>query len=166
MNHLKKPPMKMKNPAYLAFGCSLVLLVSGVVHSHNGATGIVKQRMDAMGDMGDRSAEVADMFKGKTAFDKQLIAAAADSFIEHGMEMPGLFPDNKMSRTGSQTEALPAIWSRWEEFTELADDLVTRSESLQALVETTDEPRTLKRAFFRTTKSCSGCHKQFRKPKD
>ena len=30
----------------------LTLTISGAVFAHSGATGVVKQRMDAMGDMG------------------------------------------------------------------------------------------------------------------
>ena len=48
--------------------CSFLL--AGIGNSHSGASGVVKERMDAMTDMGDKSKLVADMFKGKTEFDR------------------------------------------------------------------------------------------------
>jgi len=48
-------------------------LLAGIVYSHTGATGIVKERMDAMLDMGDKSKLVADMFKGKSEFDRNAV---------------------------------------------------------------------------------------------
>lgn len=144
----------------------LTLTIAGAVFAHSGATGVVKKRMDAMSDMGDRSKLVADMFKGKTEFDKAAIVDAADAFVMHGSAMTELFPDTKDSRTGSKTEALPAIWEGWDEFNEMVTEFVSKSETLQSTVSDTDDPKALKVAFFKTTKSCSGCHKRFRKPKD
>lgn len=145
---------------------ALILTIAGAVFAHSGATGVVKKRMDAMGDMGDRSKLVADMFKGKTDFDKAAIVDAADAFVMHGSTMTELFPDTKDSRAGSKTEALPVIWEEWDEFNERVADFVTQSETLQSVISETDDPKTLKVAFFKTTKTCSGCHKRFRKPKD
>ena len=59
-------------------------LLVGIVYSHSGATGIVKERMDAMADMGDKSKLVADMFKGKSEFNRNTLADAADAFALHG----------------------------------------------------------------------------------
>ncbi|MGQ7843260.1 c-type cytochrome [Granulosicoccus sp. 3-233] len=154
---------RMSRPFLL--GLSLSATIAGVAYSHQGATGVVKQRMDAMGEMGDHSSAVADMFKGKAAYDSQVIASAAKVFVQHGKTMTSLFPDTDMSRTGSQTEALPAIWTRWSDFSDLADEFVTRSEELAVLATTTNDKRVLKRNFFKTTKSCSACHKQFRETK-
>ncbi len=153
--------MKSITAALLVFS----VFVFSVSHSHSDATGIVKNRMDAMTDMGDKSKRVADMFKGKSEFDKQALTDAADAFVRHGAEMISLFPDTKESRTGSDTESLPRIWDEWDDFTKHTEEFVTRSESLQTTVARTDDVGELRKAFFQTTKSCSGCHKRFRKPK-
>lgn len=145
----------------------VVYFIVGIssVHGHTGATGIVKERMDAMKDMGDRSKIVADMYKGKSEFEQSALAEAADAFALHGSNMVEQFPDTKASRSGSKTEALPKIWEEWEDFNELVIDFIASSEQLQNTVASTDDPLQLKKAFFQTTKSCSGCHKRFRKPK-
>ena len=142
------------------------LLVAGTVYSHSGAKGIVKERMEAMKDMGDKSKIVADMYKGKIDFERTALAEAADAFVMHGDGMTELFPDTNDSRTGSKTEALPKIWDQWDDFNTLVTDFVTRSEALQSTVASTEDAGQLKKAFFQTTKSCSGCHKRFRKPKE
>lgn len=148
---------------------SVVILTSilvGVVYAHSGATGIVKERMDAMKDMGDQSKIVADMFKGKSAFDKNTLLSTTDSFIKHGGEMAELFPDTTESRQGAMTEALPKIWEEWDEFSEKVSEFEELSRTLKSTAESTDDVGELRKAFFKTTKSCSGCHKRFRKPKN
>lgn len=158
------PPCNTMNPAIWVLLLFSVLTAS-MVHSHSGATGIVKERMDAMSDMGDRTKVVADMFKGKRAFEKTALVDAADAFILHGTGMTVLFPDTEESRTGSDTEASARIWDEWDDFSSQVAEFVQSSEFLKMTVTSTDEMGALRRAFFQTTKGCSGCHKRFRKPK-
>ena len=119
-----------------------------------------------MQDMADQSKAVADMFKGKSEFDRRVIVDAADAFARHGEQMAELFPDSKESRTGSNTEALPRIWDEWDNFSTQVTQFVELNESLKDTVSTTEDIGLLKKAFFKTTKGCSGCHKRFRKPKE
>ena len=75
---------------------SLVLIMCTFIiaeaSSHDGAMGVVKERMDAMSDMSDKSKLVANMFKGKVEFDQITLADAANAFVEHGTKMTTLFP--------------------------------------------------------------------------
>lgn len=137
----------------------------GIVYGHSDAEGVVKERMDAMTDMSDNSKRVGGMFKGKTAFNKQTLANAANVYAQHGKQMVELFPNTEESRTGSNTEALPKIWEDWGEFNERAVEFVELSELLKKTVSETDDVKELEKAFFKVAKSCSGCHKRFRKPK-
>ncbi len=141
------------------------LCFSSLVLAHTGATGIVKERMEAMKDMGKKSKVVAGMLKGKTAFEKSALMEAADSFVLHGSQMKDQFPNTEHSRTGSKTEALPEIWEDKDRFNKDIDEFILLSETLQELLSTTDDQKALKAAFLQTAKSCSGCHKQFRKAK-
>ena len=151
--------------ALLATGLSgVVAIYSHTTMAHSGATGIVKERMDAMKDMGKQSKLVARMFKGEEAFDKQALVAAADSFLLHGTQMKSLFPDTHESRMGKTTEALPEIWENWERFSSDVDEFIMLSETLQQTVNATDNRDELQQAFRQTAKSCSGCHKAFRQP--
>lgn len=143
----------------------LGLILLGVAHGHGGATGIVKERMDAMQDMADKSKVVANMFKGKTEFNRDVLVDAALAFSSHGASMVELFPDTKASRTGSSTEALPTIWDEREGFESSVAEFVMLSDALMDDIDNGGDKAALKKAFFKTTKGCSGCHKQFRKPK-
>ena len=153
---------ELKHIQWLVF-LTLALSV-GAAGSHSGAVGVVKERMDAMHDMGDHSKRVADMFKGKTEFEKITLRNAADAFIFHAATMSDLFPDTDASRTGSETAALPLIWEEKEAFDNLVKEFETQSVSLRDTIDATDDRAVLKRAFFGATKNCSGCHKRFRQP--
>ena len=143
----------------------LSLLVASSVMAHTGATGIVKERMDAMTDMTDKSKIASDMFKGKLEFDIAAVTEAADAFIYHGSRMQALFPDSEESRQGESTRALPSIWEDLQEFQTLIVEFETNSQLLRTLTDETSDSSTLKKAFLLTAKNCSGCHKRFRKPK-
>lgn len=72
--------MNIKTTLFTVIG----LLIAGVVYGHSDATGIVKERMNAMQDMKDKSKIVANMFKGKVDFDRTALIEAADTFVLHG----------------------------------------------------------------------------------
>lgn len=138
--------------------------------AHGGASGVVKERMQAMETMGDHAEAVGDMLKGKRPLEPEAIRTAAAAFVEHGQRIPELFPDNEASREGAKTEALPAIWEEWERFSELASRFVELSGGLATTADALEPGATLadpaaravKAAFFRTAKNCSGCHERFR----
>lgn len=141
------------------------LSISIVASAHSGATGVIKERMDGMNAMATHAKNIADMFKGKAAFNLLEVRAAARSFIDHGQPMVGLFPDTEFSRTGKYTQALPAIWNDAQGFDKSVQQFVLQSEKLLALTETTSDQVVLKKQFFVAAKGCSDCHKRFRKPK-
>ncbi|WP_420600604.1 c-type cytochrome [Neptuniibacter sp.] len=111
---------------------------TAVVMAHGGATGIVKERMDAMGDMKDSMKEVSDMFKGKAPYDANKVRAAADVIKGHsGNALTKLFPEGSLQHP---TEAKAIIWDEWDRFSKLADHLGTLSEGLANAAENKDTP--------------------------
>ena len=54
--------------------------------AHSGATGIVKERMDAMLAMGKAVKTVAPMMRGETAYDAGTVSDAARLFQQHAGE--------------------------------------------------------------------------------
>lgn len=151
-----------------------VMLMASQVMSHSGAMGIVKQRMDAMKTMGDHAKSVGDMLKGKSTFELTAVEEAARAFITHGEQIPDLFPDTTESRTGSETEALPAIWEDWDDFTALSRQLTENGKVMASItdelstgtISTDEQSRAVRAAFFKASKSCSGCHERFRLEQD
>ena len=144
------------------------------VRAHDGATGIVKERMDSMKTMGDHSKLVGDMLKGKQKFELSAVQSAAAAFVSHGQQITTLFPDTEASRHGGRTEALPAIWKDWEAFSTLAERFTNDSQLLVEIAASLDENilpgdrsiRRIRTAFFRSAESCRQCHKKFRLDRD
>ena len=111
---------------------------SAVVMAHGGATGIVKERMDAMGDMKDSMKEVSDMFKGKVPYDANKVRTAAEVIKGHsGNALTKLFPEGSLQHP---TEAKAVIWKEWNRFTKLANHLETLSEGLANAAENKSTP--------------------------
>jgi len=132
--------------------------------AHGGATGIVKERMDGMMAMGKALTSVGDMFKGKSEFNPEKIAAAADIVKLHAVNIDKLFPDTKASRTGKGTEALPTVWNDRDGFLAIAVELEKRADELNAIAATGDK-RKIRIGFAKVSKSCASCHTDYRKPK-
>lgn len=97
--------------------------------AHSGATGVMKERMDAMGEMGDEMKRLAPMMRGQTEYDPDVVRNAADTMIGHaGAQMTELFPEGS---NGEPSEALDTIWEDWEEFAALAEALRTSAEGMK-----------------------------------
>ena len=155
--------------ASAVLGAALLGAAAGAF-SHGGATGIVKERMDAMGELGDHAKAVGDMLKGQAPLAPAAVRDAADAFVRHGRRIPALFPDTEHSRRGAATEALPAIWDDADGFAALAERFVADSEAFGAAAAGLGDGATLADAdaravratFFRAAKGCSGCHERYR----
>ena len=166
--------MPRKNHIQTAALLLSAFALGGQALAHSGAMGIVKERMDSMATLGDHAKAVGDMLKGKTAFEVSVVEEAAEVFVSHGERMPLLFPDTVASREGAKTEALPAIWDNWEDFTALASKFTQDSQTLVAVINglsteaqsTGEQSRAVRAAFFRASKNCSGCHERFRLDQD
>lgn len=133
--------------------------------AHGGATGIVKERMDAMSKVGDASEIIGDMVKRKRPLEPAQVRSLALQMRQHATRIPELFPDTQESREGRGTEALPAIWARWSEFEALTIKLERDSGALAEAAQRED-PRAIRKQFVAVAKTCRGCHTEFRRPKD
>lgn len=143
-----------------------VLLAAGVgsvAFAHQGASGIVKQRMEAMSAMKDAMAVVGRMLKGETTFDVDEAGRAADAIAGHAGDMTALFPDTPESRH-KVSEATSLVWEEPDRFEELADDLVVAANELSQVAEEGDMDA-LTGQFRAVGKACSACHEDFRQKK-
>jgi cytochrome c556 len=77
--------------------------------AHVGASGIVKERMDAMEETGDDMKAINPMVKGRRTMDLSELAAFSTTIHEHALKVTSLFSDSRASRTGHETGALPEI---------------------------------------------------------
>ena len=119
----------MKKMKIAALAASVVVAASAVAFAHGGATGIYKERMDAMMAMGKVVKSLATMMRGEIAYDATAVRQAAATFKSHsGQTMTALFPEGT---TEMPSEARLEIWQEWETFNALADQLHTYAEGLE-----------------------------------
>lgn len=106
-----------------------VTVAGAAALAHSGATGVVKERMDGMAALGNVVKELTPMMRGQTPFDADQVRDGADLMIIHaGEQMTSLFPEGS---DGMPSQALPAVWEDWEEFTALAEQLELRAEGFK-----------------------------------
>ena len=101
--------------------------------AHGGATGIVKERMDAMLAMGKAVKTVTPMMSGAAEYDADKLRAAARTFQKHsGQAMTDQFPEGS---GGMPSMAKAAVWEDWDSFSELAEQLGTYARGLEMAAE-------------------------------
>lgn len=129
--------------------------------AHEGATGVVKERMDLMDSQKDAMKLIGEMAKGKTPFDAAKAAKAANEIGSTAKKIPELFPEGS---GGGKSEALPAVWEKWDRFSANADDLASAADALAtALGNSANED--WKPAFQKVSDACKSCHEDFRAKK-
>ena len=133
-------------------------LGAGAALAHEGATGVVKERMDLMKGQGKNMKLIGDMAKGKKRFDAAKAAAAARDLGSTTHKIPDLFPKGS---SGHPSEALDAIWEDWERFTEDAKNAEEAANGLAATLEA-NPPGEWKAAFKSMIDACKSCHESFR----
>lgn len=115
--------------AKTAVGIAIVVAAAATANAHSGATGIVKERMVAMGDMGKVMKSLAPMMRGELEYDADKVREGAAVIQKHAGQdgLVRLFPEG----TGDMPSvASPAVWSSPEEFAELAETLAVYAEGL------------------------------------
>ena len=154
----------MSNPAnkIIVMIMFLGLLSSPNVSAHSGATGVVKQRMDAMSNMADAMKAMALVVKGKQEFDPVLFIQNGEVIVGHSDTLLGLFPEG--SNEGS-SESLPAIWQQWDDFVSISDHTKTDAKELVKMAKNGSELRPLTKQFVKLAGNCKACHKDYRKKK-
>ena len=104
------------------------LLVSGsAVLGHDGATGVIKERMDDMKTIGGALKRIGDRVRSKR--DLAAIALDADTIEAAATRMPSLFP---VGSRDAHTEATAAVWKRWPDFVASSQALAEASGRLAA----------------------------------
>jgi len=106
-------------------GLSMTLagfLIAGAdrVLAHKGATGIVKERMDAMKSLKEDMKAISDMLRGRTAYKGDEVQWRADRIKAHSRDFERLFPSGS---NAGPSEASPRIWSEWSRFMRQTTDM-------------------------------------------
>ena len=118
----------MRHGAIGVLAAALCIAAVGAA-AHKGATGVVLDRMNGMTAMRDVMANLAPMMQGTAPYDPAVVSEGARILEGHaGASMADLFPEGSSEGT---TFAKPEIWSEWDRFTALADELEAYARSLE-----------------------------------
>lgn len=113
---------------YKILGVFALSVIGATALAHNGATGVVMERMMGMSAMRDAMRDIAPMMQGQAEYDEMAVQAAAAVLRHHaGETMTQLFPKEAIPAV---SYARPEIWSNWGRFAALADELNLYAEGL------------------------------------
>ena len=105
-----------------------IAVIATTVAAHKGATGVLLERMQAMLAMGKATKAVAPMMRGQIDYDADQTRAYAAVLQTHsGKAMLALFPDGLNAKP---SVAKDNVWTDWEEFSDLANDLAMYAAAL------------------------------------
>jgi cytochrome c556 len=150
--------MALKPHLQRAAALSLLLAAcAGLALAHEGATGVVKERMDLMKGQAKQMKLIGDMAKGKKKFDAAKAAAAARDLGKTTKKIPELFPEGSNKHP---SEALDAVWKDWDRFKGDAHDAEEAANALATSLEASAQD--WKGAFQKMTNACKACHESFR----
>jgi len=138
---------------------AVVLAAAIQAGAHSGATGIVKQRMEMMKAIGTNLKVLGSMVKGAASFDAQAARSAALAIAEHSADISSMFPDGPVV---PPSEASEKIWTEWDRFTGLANDLAASAGQFADKAGGASSVDELKPEFGRIAATCKSCHESFR----
>jgi len=147
---------------FAALGAAVIVAAGGVVSAHDGATGVVKERMDLMKSMGGSMKALKDLISAPAdTLDRAAIGREADNVETLSRDLAAKFPEGSMQPS---SEASLKIWMQWDQFNDAARDLTAAAERLTQAAETGDRTA-LRTGFAGVGQACGGCHRAFREKK-
>ena len=120
--------------------------------------GIIKYRQNVMKATGGHMGAIVDILKNDLPLQAHILDHARS--IQQNSKMTlAMFPKG----TGlGNTKAKPAIWENWSKFESAVQDFERESAKLAKVAESGDM-EALAKQVRATGKTCSGCHRNFRK---
>jgi cytochrome c556 len=126
---------------------------------HEHATGVVRERMELMTDMGERLLAISKRLRANKELDR--IAADARAIKDASGKLTSQFPPGS---TQFPTAAKPVVWQQWEDFREKAKKLQMEAEKLSTT--SPSDGDALRKQFRAVAYACDGCHETYRTPKE
>ncbi|MDJ1009391.1 MAG: cytochrome c [Paracoccaceae bacterium] len=132
-----------------------LIAAAGVAWAHEGVENpAVMARMDAMSEIGAAHKVLRQMALGEAGFDATAAEAARERLIGAARQTPRLF---EAREDDPKSEAKPAIWENFGDFTEKSDALV-----LAATAAELSSLDALKGAVGEIGQACVACHDLYR----
>ena len=135
----------------------IFITISSVALAHSGVKDKnVKERMMVMKEMANTTKIIGQMLKGKTSFDANEAKLALERLSSLSLKTPKVFTINA---SDPKSEAKPAIWDEFDEFTRLSKDLAETSILLARSIDSIDD---LRPALRGVSSGCKACHSRYR----
>lgn len=137
----------------------LTLAIANASFAHDGATGIVKKRMDMMSDVASSMKTLGQMIKGEADYSADTAKDAALKIETHSKHFQTMFP---IGSTQAPTEALPTVWENSDEFQQLFYTMENQARELAIMASSAKTAEEIKIKFSTLGKTCGMCHEKFR----
>ena len=135
----------------------LLIFVYGTV-SFADSHGIIKYRQNVMKSVSGHMGAIVDILKNHLPL-KDHIVDHARSMLQISRMILSMFPEGSDK---GRTKSKQLIWEKWSEFESAASDFERESIKLVEVAQSGDM-EALSKQVRATGKTCSGCHKNFRK---
>ena len=139
------------------FGFALALTATAALAHEGVKNPSVMARMHGMKTIGSETKVLGEMAKGATPFDATRAQTAAATLAGEAARIEELF---KAREDDPKSEALPAVWEDFSDFTAKAKTLKIAAEAAEDVL-TVEQLQTAVRDIGAT---CSECHKVYRQP--
>lgn len=116
----------------------------------------VMVRMESMKAMGEETKVLGQMAKGEVAFDRARAEQAAARIAQESARTLALFETRE---DDPKSEALPAIWERWGDF---SDKSRTMEMTATTLAEEIPDLAALRTGLGQIGAACKACHEAYR----
>jgi cytochrome c556 len=115
-------------------------------------------RQELMKEIGRSVGAMGAIAKGEKPYDAAVVEQSLTTIRSNIQAFPDQFPPG--TEEGHETEALPAIWQKPEEFRARADELHSEAQALLAAMPA--DQAAVGEAMRRLGATCSDCHETFR----
>ena len=120
--------------------------------------GIIKYRQNVMKSVSGHMGAIVDILKNSLPLEDHIVDHAR-SMLQISRMTLSMFPEGSGK---GQTKSKQVIWENWSEFESVANDFERESAKLSEVAESGDM-EALAKQVRATGKTCSGCHRNFRK---
>ena len=147
----------MKRTLLKALSMLLLIVVYGTF-SFADSHGIIKYRQNVMKSAAGHMGAIVGILKNRLPLETHIIDHAR-SLIQISRMTLSIFPEGSGK---GQTKSKQLIWENWSEFESATSDFERESSKLVEVAQSGDM-EALAKQVRATGKTCSGCHRNFRK---
>ena len=148
----------MRKRSILTAVSMLLLIVFYGSLSFADSHGIIKYRQNVMKSTAGHMGAIVDILKNRLPLEAHIVDHAR-SMLQISRMILSMFPEGSGK---GRTKSKQAIWENWSEFESAANNFERESVKLSKVAESGDM-EALAKQVRATGKTCSGCHRNFRK---